>query len=275
MRAEGLSHAALVCSTIASGRIDAIDSRAAEAAPGVIAVITHANAPRMQGAGHVQPGDGEAAAPSDLPIIQDDRVHWNGQPVAIVVAETLEQAEHAASLVTVELRAGTRRACRSMRSRGRRSCRTTSSASHPRSRSATPEAALAAAAVRWIRSIARPGTTTMPSSRTRRWPLGLTTTTQRLRLDAVPEALQRRRSPKVFALKRRRVCTVQRRSSAAGSAARPALAAHRVLRGGGQGVQRPVRLALPRDQVYRVVGGRTRAEQRVALGAHHTAGSRR
>ena len=37
-------------------------------------------------------------AASDFPIMQDNRVHWNGQPVAVVVAETLEQAEHAASL---------------------------------------------------------------------------------------------------------------------------------------------------------------------------------
>ncbi|MEO8597337.1 MAG: xanthine dehydrogenase family protein molybdopterin-binding subunit, partial [Candidatus Solibacter sp.] len=41
-------------------------------------------------------------AASDLPILQDDRVHWDGQPVAVVIAETLEQAEHAASLVEVE-----------------------------------------------------------------------------------------------------------------------------------------------------------------------------
>jgi xanthine dehydrogenase YagR molybdenum-binding subunit len=41
-------------------------------------------------------------AASDLPILQDSSVHWDGQPIAIVVAETLEQAEHAASLVEVE-----------------------------------------------------------------------------------------------------------------------------------------------------------------------------
>ncbi len=41
-------------------------------------------------------------AASDLPILQDASVHWDGQPIAVVVAETLEQAEHAASLVEVE-----------------------------------------------------------------------------------------------------------------------------------------------------------------------------
>ena len=46
-------------------------------------------------------------AASDLPIMQDASVHWDGQPVAIVVAETLEQAEDAASLVEVEYSAST------------------------------------------------------------------------------------------------------------------------------------------------------------------------
>ena len=55
----------------------------------------------------------KAFAASDLPILQDDRVYWNGQPVAVVVAETLEQAEYAASLVRVEYERATRRMCRS------------------------------------------------------------------------------------------------------------------------------------------------------------------
>ena len=46
-------------------------------------------------------GHPKSFAASNLPIMQDDRVSWNGQPVAVVVAETLEQAEHAASLVRV------------------------------------------------------------------------------------------------------------------------------------------------------------------------------
>ena len=42
-----------------------------------------------------------AVAFSDLPIFHDDRVHWNGQPIACVLAETQEQAYHAASLLHV------------------------------------------------------------------------------------------------------------------------------------------------------------------------------
>ena len=37
----------------------------------------------------------KAAGGDDLPIMQDDRIHWNGQPVAVVLAETQEQADHA------------------------------------------------------------------------------------------------------------------------------------------------------------------------------------
>ena len=43
----------------------------------------------------------KAAGPDDLPVMQDDRVHWNGQPVALVLAETQEQADHAQSLIRV------------------------------------------------------------------------------------------------------------------------------------------------------------------------------
>ena len=86
---EGLTCAALQCSTITRGRIAVIETGVAETAPGVIMVMTHRNAPKPK-----------AAGPDDLTIMQDDRVHWNGQPVAIVLAETQEQAEHAQSLIS-------------------------------------------------------------------------------------------------------------------------------------------------------------------------------
>jgi xanthine dehydrogenase YagR molybdenum-binding subunit len=43
----------------------------------------------------------KAAGPDDLPTTQDDRTHWNGQPVALVLAETQEQADYAQSLIRV------------------------------------------------------------------------------------------------------------------------------------------------------------------------------
>jgi xanthine dehydrogenase YagR molybdenum-binding subunit len=83
---EGLAHAALVMSTIPSGRITAIDAEAALAAPGVLAVVTHQNAPRIVDL------PGGPAASETYPVLQDDLVLHEGQPVAVVVAETQEQA---------------------------------------------------------------------------------------------------------------------------------------------------------------------------------------
>jgi xanthine dehydrogenase YagR molybdenum-binding subunit len=95
-----LAYAAAVRSTIACGRIAAIDSTAAERAPGVLQVLTHRNAARLPynpQRGFIDPPSGER-----LHMLQDERVVYHGQPVALVVAETLEQAWHAATLVKVD-----------------------------------------------------------------------------------------------------------------------------------------------------------------------------
>ena len=95
---DDMTYAALAYATVPRGRLAAIDSTAAEAAPGVVLVMTHLNAPRMKTPG-VFGSSPTAVGPADLPILQDDRVHWNGQPIAVVLAETQEQADHAASLL--------------------------------------------------------------------------------------------------------------------------------------------------------------------------------
>ncbi|WP_076070452.1 xanthine dehydrogenase family protein molybdopterin-binding subunit [Sphingomonas montana] len=97
-RHEGMVYAALAHAAIPRGRITEIDSAAAEAAPGVVLVMTHRNAPRMNKPG-VFGSSPTAVGSADLSILQDDRVHWNGQPIACVLAETQEQADHAASLL--------------------------------------------------------------------------------------------------------------------------------------------------------------------------------
>ena len=93
-----MAHAVLVTSTIASGRVAAIDAAAALRAPGVVAVISHLNALRLPeaGKGAVHPPDGRV-----LSLLQDDRVAYANQPIALVVAETFEQANGAAALVRV------------------------------------------------------------------------------------------------------------------------------------------------------------------------------
>ena len=95
---ENISYAALAFSRIARGRITDLDVKAAEAAPGVILVMTYQNAPRMK-APSLMMSSPSAAGASDLPVMQNDEIHWNGQPVAVVLAETQEQADYAASLV--------------------------------------------------------------------------------------------------------------------------------------------------------------------------------
>ncbi|MDW5329475.1 hypothetical protein [Plantactinospora sp. KLBMP9567] len=90
-------HGFMVMSTIARGEILEIDTRAALAHPGVVAVHTHRDMRRFT----------VPAFPYTKGFVpmQDTRIHHNGQPVAYVVAETLEQAQEAANLVRVRYRA--------------------------------------------------------------------------------------------------------------------------------------------------------------------------
>jgi len=99
IRCSGAVRAVIVQSTIANGRIKSIDASAAEEA-GVLAVFTHRNLPRM----NPTPKPWNENRPSGqgyLPL-QDDRIHYAGQPVALVVAATLEQAAHAGTLIKVD-----------------------------------------------------------------------------------------------------------------------------------------------------------------------------
>src|SRR5258708_7639281 len=89
----GLVHAALIHATITAGKITRIDTARAEAAPGVLAVITYQNAPALPDGPMTQLG------PSPQFPLKDNRVLYHRQPVAILVAQTREQATSAARLV--------------------------------------------------------------------------------------------------------------------------------------------------------------------------------
>ncbi|HEY3912826.1 MAG TPA: xanthine dehydrogenase family protein molybdopterin-binding subunit [Stellaceae bacterium] len=89
---DNVAHAVLVQSTAASGRIAGFDLAAAEGVPGVLAILTPQNAPRLAVA-----AAGEHVVA--FPLLQDNRVDYNGQHIAVVVADTLERAQYAASLV--------------------------------------------------------------------------------------------------------------------------------------------------------------------------------
>jgi len=97
---DNITYAALAYSSIARGRIATLDTAEAEAAPGVVLVMTYRNAPRLAPP-PVFLTSAKAGGPSDLPVMQDDQIHWNGQPIALVLADTYEQADHAKSLIRV------------------------------------------------------------------------------------------------------------------------------------------------------------------------------
>src|SRR3954454_20528740 len=98
----GLVHAAIVGAAIASGRVTAVGADAALAADGAIAVLTHETLPKIAGAPRLLPSlvGGPAPGESFFPM-QDEVVHYAGQPVAIVIADSLERARWGASLLDV------------------------------------------------------------------------------------------------------------------------------------------------------------------------------
>jgi len=96
-----VAHGVLLTSTVARGTISTLDATAAQKSPGVLLVLSHLNAPKL-------PEGGKAAikppAGRTLSLLQDNVVHYNGQPIAVVVADTLEHAIAAAQLVKVRYR---------------------------------------------------------------------------------------------------------------------------------------------------------------------------
>ena len=95
-----LTHAVVVGAVVAAGRVRVIDTGEAERSEGVVAVLTHHNLPKIVSQPPLFPSLFGRAAPGETFFpMQDDLVQYAGQPIAIVVAEELEQAQHAASLV--------------------------------------------------------------------------------------------------------------------------------------------------------------------------------
>jgi len=94
-----VAHGVLVTSAIARGRIASIETRAAERVPGVLAVMTHENAKKLSR----PPDAGDRSRPATrvLQLLQDPAVRYANQPIAVVVAETFEAAREAAGLVLV------------------------------------------------------------------------------------------------------------------------------------------------------------------------------
>lgn len=260
---EGMAYAALAYSTIARGRIAQIDTAAAEAVPGVVLVMTHRNAPKMQPPA-VFGTSPTAVGPSDLPIMQDDRIHWNGQPVALVLAESQEQADQAKSLIRVTYAAEPA---------------TTSFATAKAeglepgvfqgqvmsSEKGDPDMALAAApfSVDHVYSTPRHTHAAIePHAATIAWvgdKLRIHDASQMVTATAVTVA-------DVFGIKADQVHITS--PYVGGGFGSKGLWDHQMLGAAAAKLAgRPVRIALSREGVFRIVGGRTLTEQRVALGA--------
>ncbi|MGI4832108.1 MAG: xanthine dehydrogenase family protein molybdopterin-binding subunit [Janthinobacterium lividum] len=96
----GVVHGVLVLSTIARGRITQLDISAAAQAPGVLGTVSHLNCLRVPG--YAQAETDKRVEGQQFRLFFDDQVHYSNQPVALVVADTLEHAQQAARLVQVQ-----------------------------------------------------------------------------------------------------------------------------------------------------------------------------
>jgi xanthine dehydrogenase YagR molybdenum-binding subunit len=94
---KGVTYGVLVGSTVTKGSIKTLDTKLAEHAPGVLAVITYLNCPNVPGY-HIE----NAPPKGPLKIFIDDKIYFNGQPIALIIADTFERALFAASLVKAD-----------------------------------------------------------------------------------------------------------------------------------------------------------------------------
>src|SRR5205085_4920925 len=100
---DNMAYAVLVGAHVPSGRISNINTSEAEQATGVLAVLTYQNLGRVAAQPPLLPSLVGGAAPGETFFpMQDEVVHYAGQPVALVVADGHERAHHAASLIKVE-----------------------------------------------------------------------------------------------------------------------------------------------------------------------------
>ena len=97
-----LAYGVMVASTITKGTITSLDTKSAKKAPGVIDVISHLNMPKLKGYEPAADADKLPAIRKGFKVFENNMVRFNGQPIAIVVADTFERATYAASLVKAQ-----------------------------------------------------------------------------------------------------------------------------------------------------------------------------
>src|SRR5215469_9425423 len=92
---SGMLYAVMAVSSIARGRVASLNTAAAKAHPGVVEVMTPANVPALA----IHPHDKNGPFDFRMDTLQDDRVRYANQPVAVVIADTLEAAAEGAMLL--------------------------------------------------------------------------------------------------------------------------------------------------------------------------------
>jgi xanthine dehydrogenase YagR molybdenum-binding subunit len=92
-------YAVPVCATIASGAIKRMDTAQAGQMRGVVRIYHHGNAPKLY---RPNPADQDNYMDEKRPAFEDEKIYYSGQYVAVVVAETMDQARAAARAVRVE-----------------------------------------------------------------------------------------------------------------------------------------------------------------------------
>jgi xanthine dehydrogenase YagR molybdenum-binding subunit len=256
----GLVHAVLVQGTISAGTLLAVDDAEARAMPGVLAVLTPQNAPRLrpeQPSSSLVPG----------PALQDTDIAYNGQTLAVVVADTLEQAQAAAACVRLQYQPRTPVIdMDAVLGEARRPEHFRNGQRDPDSQRGTPDGELAAAPLTLDATYITPvehHNPMEPHATVARWEgerLTIWTATQHV--SGVQDTLSR-----LFGLKPDDVRVVSPfvgggfgcKGNTWPPVTLAAMAAH--------AVRRPVKLVLDRRQMYTSNGYRPRTVQRVRLGA--------
>ena len=263
----GMVYAALVESTIPAGRISAMDTSAADHAPGVLLVLTHQNADRLP---YQPPKERPAVDPvsgDQLRVLQDAQIRFTGQPIALIVAATQIEAEHAVSLIRVTYDLDPKPLVHFDPARSRPTSEAAAKKGRgPETRQGDADGAFATATVRLDQKYIQPRehhNAMEPHATVAHWEgdrLTLWSKTQWVGNERDAIAL-------VFGIPPEQVRVINPFVGGAfGSALRTwphvtlaALAARQV--------GRPVRLELTRPQLFHSVGFRPHTEQRVALGA--------
>ncbi|HYU29340.1 MAG TPA: xanthine dehydrogenase family protein molybdopterin-binding subunit, partial [Gemmatimonadales bacterium] len=255
---EGVTYVFPVQSTIARGRVVSIDASAARALPGVIAVLSHENAPRLAPLDDAEPA-----------VFQSDAVAYHGQFVAAVVAGTPEIARHAASLVVVHYQEQPHdvelRADRGDLSTPER----LSNGDETDTRSGDVEAAMASSPISLDHTYTTPAehhNPLEPHATTAIWSdEGVTLYDANQGADWIRDDVA-----KAFKLLPERVRVIARYVGG-GFGSKLFAHPHMILTVmAAQVTRRPVKLALTRQQMFAVAGYRTPTIQRMRLGADRT-----